>query len=906
MVQYDASVRNALGEIVQFVYGEDGMDGCFVERQKLDSAKMDNDRLRSTYYIDLAHPDTLDSWLSHETKEALLRDRDAHSKLAAEFGALQDDRALIRARVLKVGDDGVYLPVNVKRLIWNAQKRFATHRVDPSGRNALSPIYVIDSLRDLCDRLVVIRGEDSLSKEAQHNATLLFKTMLRSTFAAKRVIKDYNLSKDAFTWLLGEIEARFNQALAHPGEMIGSIAAQSIGEPATQMTLNTFHYAGVSSKNVTLGVPRLREIIDVASTNRTPSLTVYLQPQFARDADSAKRVLNNLEFTTLKSVTERTEIYYDPHPELTVVEEDREFVGFYMEIPDDDFSMENASPWMLRIVLDRKKKESKDLSNNDIAERINQEWKGDLKAIFSNDNAPKLVLQIRFKNDEGDKDGGAMEDSGDDDVFLKKVEESLLETMELRGIKGISKVFLRQEKVARFSPEGKYSKDEEEWVLDTEGIALLRVMCESQVDHRQTISNVVTEVFDVLGIEAARASLLKELRAVIEFDGAYVNYRHLATLVDVMTFRGHLMSINRHGINRADTGALMRCSFEETVEILVQAAAFSELDTLKGVSENIIMGALPPLGTNSFKLFLNQDMLEQYAIDEPDSMRMFSSLYSMDGAEAQLLGGAMTPMQSFGGGMSPAGAFSPGGGAFSPAMGAFSPAMGAFSPAVGAFSPHSGGGQFSPQSPSYSPTSPANSYSPTSPAASYSPTSPAYSPTSPSHGGASYSPTSPSYSPTSPGHGGVSYSPTSPAYSPTSPGHAGASYSPTSPSYSPTSPGHAGASYSPTSPSYSPTSPGHAGASYSPTSPSYSPTSPGHAGASYSPTSPSYSPTSPGHAGASYSPTSPSYSPTSPMHAGASYSPTSPSYSPTSPTHGAAAYSPTSPSYSPTSPSYQR
>jgi hypothetical protein len=132
-----------------------------------------------------------------------------------------------------------YLPVNLKRLIWNAQKRFRVEGANSSAfRSALSPTLVIKQLRDMCDRLVVIRGHDALSSEAQNNATLLFKTMLRATFAAKRVIKDYNLSKDAFQWLLGEVEARFNQALAHPGEMIGSIAAQSIGEPATQMTLN--------------------------------------------------------------------------------------------------------------------------------------------------------------------------------------------------------------------------------------------------------------------------------------------------------------------------------------------------------------------------------------------------------------------------------------------------------------------------------------------------------------------------------------------------------------------------------------------------------------------------------------------------------------------------------------------
>ena len=139
----------------------------------------------------------------------------------------------------------------------------------------------------------------------------------------------------------------------------------------------------MSSKNVTLGVPRLREIINVAATVKTPSLLVHLQPSVGKDADAAKTVLNKLEFTTLANVTERTEIYYDPTPEQTCVEEDREFMSFYFEIPDDDFSMENASPWMLRFVLDRKKKENKDLSNAEIAEKINMDWNGDLKCFPS-------------------------------------------------------------------------------------------------------------------------------------------------------------------------------------------------------------------------------------------------------------------------------------------------------------------------------------------------------------------------------------------------------------------------------------------------------------------------------------------------------------------------------------------
>lgn len=142
------------------------------------------------------------------------------------------------------------------------------------------------------------------------------------------------------------------------------------------------------------------------------------------------------------------------------------------------------------------------------------------------------------------------------------------------------------------------------------------VLSYQEVDHTRTTSNDIVEIIQVLGIEAVRAALLKELRAVISFDGSYVNYRHLAMLADVMTYRGHLMAITRHGINRVDTGPLMRCSFEETTEILFEAAMYAETDNLKGVTENIMLGQLAPLGTGYFELFLNEKMLAN-AIEHP-------------------------------------------------------------------------------------------------------------------------------------------------------------------------------------------------------------------------------------------------------------------------------------------------
>lgn len=861
MVHYDGTTRNSLGDIIQFVYGEDGIDGTQVEKQSVDTIPGSDVSFEKRYKIDLLHDE-----LPIESSKEVKGDVELQRLLDEEFKQLEDDRSYLRNVCFKNGDSAWPLPVNLRRIIQNAQQIFH------SGRQRVSDLKVdevILGVRELCTKLLVIRGDTALAKEAQENATLLFQCLVRSRLASRRVIEEFRLNKTSFDWTLGEIETQFQKSAVHPGEMVGVIAAQSIGEPATQMTLNTFHYAGVSSKNVTLGVPRLKEILNVAKNIKTPALTVYLDKEVAGDIEKAKVVQSAIEHTTLKNVTSATEIYYDPDPRSTVIEEDYDTVEAYFAIPDEkvEESIEKQSPWLLRLELDRAKMLDKQLTMSQVAEKISQNFGEDLFVIWSDDTADKLIVRCRVVRDPKSLD----EDDSEEDQILKRIESHMLESISLRGIPGITRVFMMQHKLSYPDETGEFQQGQE-WVLETDGVNLADVISIPGVDSKRTYSNNFIEILSVLGIEATRTALFKEVLNVIAFDGSYVNYRHMALLVDVMTSRGHLMAITRHGINRADTGALMRCSFEETVEILLEAGSSAELDDCRGISENVMLGQMAPLGTGAFDVMVDDKMLKgAETTEEFDGGATPYREYDMEDDKIQFEEGAgFSPIHtaqvndsgaltSYGGVTSPSptspfsyGATSPGYGGTSPGYGNTSPGYGA-SPTSPSYSPTSP--SYSPTSPSYSPTSP--SYSPTSP--SYSPTSPSYSPTSPS-----YSPTSPSYSPTSP-----SYSPTSPSYSPTSP-----SYSPTSPSYSPTSP-----SYSPTSPSYSPTSP-----SYSPTSPSYSPTSP-----SYSPTSPSYSPTSP-----SYSPTSPSYSPTSP-----SYSPTSPSYSPTSPS-----YSPTSPSYSPTSPSY--
>ncbi|GKD39706.1 DNA-directed RNA polymerase II subunit 1 [Tanacetum coccineum] len=308
------------------------------------------------------------------------------------------------------------------------------------------------------------------------------------------------------------------------------------------MTLNTFHYPGISANNVTLGVPRLREIINVAKKINTPSF-----------------------------VTQATEVWYDPDPVITLIKEDVDFVKSHYEMLNEEIDPDKISPWLLRIELNQEMMVVKKLSMADITENINLEFDDDFTCELQDESAK-------------------------DDVFLKKIESNMLMEMALRGIPNINKVFIKSGKVNRFD-ENEGLKLEVEWMLDTEGVNLLAVRTHEDVNALRTTSNHLIKIIEVLRIEVVRRSLLDELRVVISFDGSYVN-----------------ALITRHGINRNDTRPMMRCSFKETVDILLDAVVYTETNYLRGVTENIMLGQLAPIGTRGYALLLNEEMLRQ-AID---------------------------------------------------------------------------------------------------------------------------------------------------------------------------------------------------------------------------------------------------------------------------------------------------
>ena len=242
----------------------------------------------------------------------------------------------------------------------------------------------------------------------------------------------------------------------------------------------------------------------MARNLKTPVTYVYLEPDLARDVQKAKSVQTTLAHTTLRTVTASSEIFYDPIINGTVIEDDREFVDAFFAIPDPEVeqTMDRQSSWLLRFELDRAKMLDKNLEMGQVADRITGVFGKDLFVIWSEDNAEKLVLRCRPVNEEKDAE------ADDEEQLLKQLEASMLSEVTLGGIEGIERVFMIEKPQQRINEEGELTR-QNEWVLETDGINLKRVLCVDGVDPVRTYSNSCVEVTEVLGIEAGRASLLR-------------------------------------------------------------------------------------------------------------------------------------------------------------------------------------------------------------------------------------------------------------------------------------------------------------------------------------------------------------------------------------------------------------
>ena len=571
-VEYDGSVRNVNGSIFQHHYGGDGADSVYAEAQPIELGVMGMEAIYREFGAskeDFASVVTGDLGENPpDLVDQILKDRDVLVKDVLRY---------------KKGDR-VMAPVPLKRLCDKFNNPYAT-------KTDLTPDYVVLELEKLC-------AQPWLA----HNK--LFHILLRYYLAPKKAILKMRLTQAMFDELLAEIRFRYIKARVHPGEMVGTLAAQSIGEPTTQLTLNTFHSAGTAKANATAGVPRIVELLSASHNPKNPSNVVYLDTKISVDQTAALSKIRDIQKTTLRDITKSVRIYYDPNPlsSNTVVQEDRQILQSY-----EKFSVTQGttciSPWILRLELDTQEMAARNVVDMSLIQSKieNNKVLRVFNCVHSDTNTPdKMVLRIVFGTD-----------TVKNALSLRFIEDKLLDTV-LTGVEGIGRVYLREvadellydEKVGGYTPQKQY-------VLDAEGTNLLDLATKDGVDPYRSFSNDIHEILEVFGIETVRVALYEEFTEVFKGGGEAVNYHHMITLVDTMTYLGRIMEANRFGMNKGENGVLAKSSFEETSKILFNAALSADFDNMKGVSANIMFGQKPPCGTGLVDILVDETKLPE-------------------------------------------------------------------------------------------------------------------------------------------------------------------------------------------------------------------------------------------------------------------------------------------------------
>ena len=349
-----------------------------------------------------------------------------------------------------------------------------------------------------------------------------------------RELKDVKVTKKQLDEILKRTMSMYDSSRIEAGEAAGVVSAQSIGEPGTQMTMRTFHYAGVAEINVTLGLPRLIEIVDARKNPSTPMMTIHLEKEYALDRDKARELAWKIEAT---------------------------YINVLGSLSTDITEMK------LIIELNKKAVAQRNMKVKEIADKLEEEIgvhseiSGDTLIIRPEEPSYRQLLQL-----------------------VKSVQSVVL-----KGIKGLKRVVIRKEESG-------------EYVLYTEGSVLSEVLAIDGVDATRTSTNNVNEIFEVMGIEAARSALIHEATETLKEQGLTVDIRHIMLVADIMTVDGDVKPIGRHGISGEKASVLARAAFEVTVSHLLDSGMSGDVDELRGVTENVIVGQPIRLGTGNVKL----------------------------------------------------------------------------------------------------------------------------------------------------------------------------------------------------------------------------------------------------------------------------------------------------------------
>ena len=526
--QYDHTVRNSSAGIVQFQYGDDKLDPVDMEgkAKPVNFERTFMHAIASTW--NNAHP----SLLPNEVKQLIAT------------GLRPEKDKLVRTSLRGIGldyRDGD--PLNTDQ--------------HESAREFLDEIEGF--IRVKADRLsylrraVGLKSDDDASKGYEKDND-------RKRHLADSVAK---ISRDALLEFLRLCLTKYEKAKVQPGHAVGAVGAQSIGEPGTQMTLKTFHFAGVAGMSITQGVPRIKEIINASKSISTPVITCILNNN--RSEMAARIAKAKVEKTYLRDI-------------MSYIEEVQRPAGGYIQF---------------RIDLDLIQRLGLEVKITDVKKAIlkHRGLKLPTESVGLRDQSS---IRVYTTNEVDIKSRSrATKRESEEDFIRTQNLIRILPTVVVKGYPDASRAIIQKD-------DKPNDQGYEEICLLVEGYGLKDCMTTEGIDGRRTRTNSVKEVQAVLGIEAARKTIIDEIGSVM--GSMDIDPRHMQLLADVMTYKGDVLGITRFGLAKMGKSVFHQASFEKTPDHLFDAAFHNARDRIEGVSECIIMGQTIGVGTGAMNV----------------------------------------------------------------------------------------------------------------------------------------------------------------------------------------------------------------------------------------------------------------------------------------------------------------
>ena len=547
-VAYDLTCRNSRQNIVQFEYGADGYDAIYLVRQSMDALRLD--------------PAALAKALTPAELAAFL----PCWKLTLEGKA---------RRVVRELETACYVPVPLDAVLKELLQREGPDRWDAPR--------LLEAVAELCADVCQARFS------WRRNLEFLLRWYFR--FDNVRDVPAHCLRD-----VLEFVRETCRRADVAPGEAIGPLASTSIGEPLTQLTLNTFHRAGIKAHNVTLGVPRIKELIDCTRNPKTPGMHLVVMPSCSTPAVLEKLRLSLVEVHLCAIVSD-----------VRFLEEPDFFISDYSPLDAELAARLRAvydrppavySPLVARLRLDVEALVQRGLSPSDVASLMARHVACHIAA--SEELHAEWILRIRFTalcRGSTPFSEGSPQEMLHLRMLTEEMTHKLCREVLLSGVAGVQKAVIQEDALLRFSPSEGHSVVPCSTIA-TQGSNLSAVFDMPCFDAARCSSNDVHEVFSILGIEAATAVLFEQIQFTLQFDGSYINERHLLLLVSFMTCLGGLLPVSRHGINKlVDSGPLARASFEEVADRLAESAIYGDVDPVLCHSSRIMIGEVCRVGT---------------------------------------------------------------------------------------------------------------------------------------------------------------------------------------------------------------------------------------------------------------------------------------------------------------------